>query len=56
MRKRVYRSLIVARLWRAVLDTREWRGRFEHVIFAILPGRAGRSLAIFDQTLSPLVS
>ena len=49
---------VVAALWREVLQLPEWRGRFACVIFAILPGVQGRSLAAFRAALlsSPFVS
>ena len=39
------RPQVVADLWCEVLDTLEWRGRFECIVFAVPHGRRARPFA-----------
>ena len=48
------RPQVVADLWSEVLDTLEWRGRFECIVFAVPHGVHGHSLAAFRRALRPL--
>ena len=48
------RPQVVADLWCDVLDTLEWRGRFECIVFAVPHGAHGHSLATFRRALQPL--
>ena len=46
---------VVARLWCEVLDS-SWRGHFDVIVFAVVPGPSGRTLRALERTLAPLIA